>query len=54
MSRKKRKDLKKAIKETLLNGLSKTQLEELSAIVVTFDEVIRLCEFLQLSEKLEE
>lgn len=51
---KKRKDLKKAIKETLLNGLSKTQLEELSAIVVTFDEVVRLCEFLQLSEKLEE
>ena len=49
---KRRKNLKKAIKETLSNGLSKAQLEELSAIVITFDEVIRLCEFLELSENL--
>lgn len=41
-----RKSLKKAIKDTLSNGLSKTQLEKLSDILVKFDEVVRLLDFL--------
>lgn len=43
---KKRKDLKEAIKKTLSNGLTKTELEELSAILFKFNEVDRLLYFL--------
>ena len=48
---KKRKDLKDAIKKTLSNGLTKSQLEELSAKLVQFKEVDRLLDFLGHREK---